>query len=249
MADQQEHAQAQHVLGEPYCSNCGHRLTGLTDSSKCPECGKPIIEVLTRRAAQGRRYSSETVVFGMPLISIAFGPTDTETSGNAKGIIALGDSAKGFLAIGGKSFGIVAIGGRAIGLFALGGISIGLISAWGGIAIGAIVNGGLAVGLLSFGGMAIGLAATGGVSIGLYAMGGAPIGRYILGPGRSDQPAIDMFQSFDWYFGPVNFGLWSFIQPMLVTFGLVIAAAILIALFAIFSHMRVQALSRRASPL
>ena len=27
---------------EPYCSNCGYVLKGLTDSSKCPECGKPM---------------------------------------------------------------------------------------------------------------------------------------------------------------------------------------------------------------
>ena len=42
-------------LGEPYCGNCGHRLTGLVDSSKCPECGRPLVEVLTRSGRWGSR--------------------------------------------------------------------------------------------------------------------------------------------------------------------------------------------------
>jgi len=33
---------------DPYCGNCGYSLRGLTESSKCPECGKPIVEVLQR---------------------------------------------------------------------------------------------------------------------------------------------------------------------------------------------------------
>lgn len=237
------------ALGEPYCSHCGHQLTGLIDSSRCPECGKPIVEVLTRRAAQGRRYRSETTLFGLPLVDIAFGPTDTETSGSARGVIAIGDSARGLVAIGGKAFGVVALGGRAIGLFAAGGFSIGLLSAWGGVAIGAIANGGVALGLLAFGGLAIGLAASGGVAIGVYAVGGAPFGLYALGPGRNDQAALDFFQHFEWYFGPAySFGLWSFIQPIVVTFGLIFAVGGLICLLAILTHMRKHAVSKRASP-
>ncbi|MCA9290115.1 MAG: hypothetical protein KDA25_03240, partial [Phycisphaerales bacterium] len=48
---------------EPYCSNCGYTLTDLTDSARCPECGRPFVEVLTRAprmAEAGRRYRSES---------------------------------------------------------------------------------------------------------------------------------------------------------------------------------------------
>ena len=62
---------------EPYCRNCGYPLKGLIDSSKCPECGRPIVEVLVRDAFPGRRgyrYQSQRRLWGMPLISIASGP-------------------------------------------------------------------------------------------------------------------------------------------------------------------------------
>ena len=39
--------------GEPYCSNCGYVLAGAIESSKCPECGKPIVEVLMRPILEG----------------------------------------------------------------------------------------------------------------------------------------------------------------------------------------------------
>ncbi|MBL8880830.1 MAG: hypothetical protein JNG88_17085 [Phycisphaerales bacterium] len=73
---------------DPYCSNCGYSLRGLTESSKCPECGKPLVEVLMRDnmfAAKGYRYASKVRVFGLPLVSIAFGPSETERRGHARG--------------------------------------------------------------------------------------------------------------------------------------------------------------------
>lgn len=225
-------------LGEPFCNNCGHQLTGLVDSSKCPECGRPIVEVLTRRSVRGRRYRSETLLFGLPLVEIAYGPTDTQRSGHAKAIIALGDKATGFVAIGGTSLGIVALGGRAIGLFSCGGISIGLISAWGGVAIGALANGGLALGLLAFGGAALGIVACGGICGGVYAMGGAPIAMYQIGAGGTAQEAVDVFSKLTWYFGPVGFSLRNFIQPYAVVFGLQGIAAMIIALLAVVTHAR-----------
>lgn len=232
-------------LGEPFCSNCGHRLTGLVDSSKCPECGRPIIEVLTRRAVRGRRYRSETTLFGLPLVEIAFGPSDTETYGRAQAVFAFGDKARGLVAFGGISTGIVAFGGRAVGLFAFGGISIGLIGSWGGMALGALASGGLALGGFAFGGAAAGFGASGGVSAGYIAMGGAPFGVHCLGPGQSDQPAIDFLIANSWFFGPGTLGLWSFIQPLIVIVGLAAAVSMIIALLAIAAHMRA---SRRTAP-
>src|ERR1700683_4645553 len=99
---------------QPYCGNCGYLLTGLTDSSRCPECGKPLIEVLQRKSfpRRGRRYRSKATLFGWPIIDIAFGPADGQMRGVARGIIALGD-----IAIGGITLGVVGGGGLASGVF------------------------------------------------------------------------------------------------------------------------------------
>lgn len=225
-------------LGEPFCSNCGHRLTGLTDSSKCPECGKPIVEVLTRRSVRGRRYRSETTLFGLPLIDIAYGPSETELYGKPRGIIAIGDRARGLIAMGGTATGLVAFGGRAIGVFAFGGIALGLLGSWGGLSLGLLASGGLAVGGLAFGGAAAGFAASGGVSAGYYAMGGAPFGIFRIGPGVSDQQAVDFLQNTSWYFGPGSLGLGSFIQPILCIGLLAGCTAFVILMLAVLKHMR-----------
>jgi hypothetical protein len=52
----------------PYSGDCGYELTGLVDSSKCPECGRPLVEVLIRRPGliRGTRYAGRTRVFGLP---------------------------------------------------------------------------------------------------------------------------------------------------------------------------------------
>ena len=44
-----------HAQDAPYCKNCGYSLIGLTDSSKCPECGKTTLAVVTRRTWDGHR--------------------------------------------------------------------------------------------------------------------------------------------------------------------------------------------------
>ena len=69
-------------LGEPYCGACGQRLTGLVDSSKCPECGRPIVDVVTRAGKLGNRYRSQATLFGLPLLDIAFGGTHDEPVGS-----------------------------------------------------------------------------------------------------------------------------------------------------------------------
>ncbi len=112
------------MQSDPYCSNCNYSLKGLTESSKCPECGKPLVEVLTRKTFDlskfGRRYKSKIMLFGLPLIHIAFGPDEDGLHGKAKGILALGERATGFIAIGGRATGVVAIGGMAMGVCCLG---------------------------------------------------------------------------------------------------------------------------------
>ena len=142
---------------KPYCKECGYLLVGLTDSSKCPECGRPIVDVLARDSFPNRagiRYESQAHLFGWPLISIATGPKGNEVRGKAVGIIAIGDAAKGVIAIGGLATGGIAIGGLAVGVVACGGCAIGGLALGGG-ALGLVAVGGVACGLLAYGGMAL----------------------------------------------------------------------------------------------
>lgn len=161
-------------LGDaPYCNNCGYNLTGLTESSKCPECGRPLIEVLTRNSqfpARGKRWRSRARLFGWPVIDIAVGPHGGQKRGVAKGIIAIGDVAIGGVALGGMSIGVVAVGGLAVGAFALGGFALAIVSAMGGCALGGLAAGGMAVGLFATGGQAIGYLAAGGNAIGVHTL-------------------------------------------------------------------------------
>jgi predicted RNA-binding Zn-ribbon protein involved in translation (DUF1610 family) len=185
------------VAGDPYCGNCGYNLRGATQSSKCPECGRPLVDVLQRNPVRtaSRRYKSPITLFGLPLIHIAFGPHEDETRGVAKGIIAIGDIAIGWFACGGFATGIIACGGMAIGLISLAGLALGGL-ACGGLGIGAVGIGGAAVGGLALGGGAIGYVAEGGGAIGIYAHGGGAVGRYIMAPYRADPEARRFFDQF-----------------------------------------------------
>ena len=210
---------------QPYCSNCGYVLTGLTESSKCPECGKPLVEVLTRTPHAflnaGKRYRSKATLFGWPVIDVALGPKDGQMRGHARGIIAIGDIATGGIAIGGIARGVVALGGLAIGLFSLGGAALGLISATGGFAIGGLAAGGGAIGVLSTGGGAIGVMAQGGGALGLFTR-----------DARGVKPAgTDAFNDFSWFFGPMPLAD-AMDRPMLVTFCITAAVAALIGVVA-----------------
>lgn len=181
---------------EPYCRNCKYVLTGLTESSKCPECGKPLVDVLERgpMAMGGRRYRSSIELFGLPLLDVAYGPYDDQRIGRARGIIAMGDIATGVLAMGGIARGFVAIGGLALGIISLGGMSVGLLVALGGLAFGGLANGGMAVGGVAHGGMAAGYIAHGGLAIGQYAFGGLGVGTHVIDGQRTDPAAQEVFR-------------------------------------------------------
>lgn len=190
--------------GTPYCGHCGYELTGAVESSRCPECGKPIVEVLRRvgDAPQlGRRYQSATRIFGLPLVSIAFGPSKSERIGKATGIFAFGDVARGWFAFGGASFGIFAFGGLACGGFAFGGVSLGAFS-FAGLAVALVAAiGGLAAAAVAKGGVALGFVADGGVAVGTYARGGATVGSHVLSPTLRDPEAIRFFETWSDYLG------------------------------------------------
>jgi predicted RNA-binding Zn-ribbon protein involved in translation (DUF1610 family) len=230
------------ALGEPYCGACGHRLTGLVDSSKCPECGRPIVEVLTRAGKLGTRYRSRTTLFGLPLVDVAIGGTHDESTGSARGIFALGDNARGFVAVGGKAVGIVAVGGTAFGVFAVGGIAIGLLSAWGGVSVGAMAAGGFVLGLMGYGGVCVAVLAGGGVAIGLYALGGSAGGLAVAAV--TGQEAADVFRYFTWFFGPPRLSLATFIRPNFLVILLPIAATVVAALMVAARHLTAGAPAR-----
>lgn len=198
-------------IGAPYCGSCGYALVNLSDASKCPECGGPLVEVLMRKTAGGAavravRIKSETTVFGWPLYHIAFGARTEygESYGLAKGVVAIGDGAIGGVAIGGGALGVIAIGGGACGLVSLGGAAVGLFGALGGGAVGAIAVGGGAIGVCATGGGAVGVVAQGGGVYGLYARGPGAAGTHVISPqrGLNDPAAVEMFRTLAPIMGP-----------------------------------------------
>ena len=175
------------VLPKPFCAACGHDLTGAVQSASCPECGKPLVEVLVRPAMMPmllsgrrmlvRRYQSERRVLGMPLVAIATGIGEDGKPGHAKGFFAFGDIATGVFAFGGFARGVVAFGGASFGGVTFGGLSFGTFAAFGGLAIAWLGSavGGFAAGILAGGGGAIGLVAQGGLAIGWLARESMPL--------------------------------------------------------------------------
>lgn len=191
--------------GEPYCTNCDYSLSGLTNSSKCPECGKPLVEVLGRRGTValkgGRRFTSRARLFGIPVIHIAQGPFGDETTGRARGLIAIGDIATGVVAIGGMARGVIAFGGLAIGGIACGGGALGVLGI-GGFGAGVLATGGAAVGIFASGGGAAGIVAQGGGAMGYIARGGSVRAVHESTGSPSDPAhATAIFDALSWFFG------------------------------------------------
>jgi len=236
-------------LPKPFCASCGHELSGAVNSANCPECGRPLVEVLTRTAAGQamrmgrrpmRRYTSPRRILGMPLVAIAYGPDDKGRLGHAKGYFAFGDIATGVFAVGGLARGLVAFGGLSIGGVTFGGLSLGTFAAFGGLALAWLGSaiGGLAIGLLANGGGAIGGIAQGGFAIGWLARGAAAKGVHTWGVGS---PPTDetraLVDQYAWLVGPagaappIHYGL-------AYTVVIAVAVALLAALPALFARER-----------
>lgn len=223
----------------PFCSNCGYVLAGLADSSRCPECGRPFVEVLTRPHTQfagGKRYRSESTIFGMPVLAVAIGPHGNERRGHARGFIAVGDIATGVVALGGIARGIVALGGIALGCFSVGGVSLGLLTAIGGCSLGGIAAGGVAVGVVASGGVAVGLVANGATALGYFARGGAAIGTHIIRFGLPPDPqAARLFERIRFLVGSWPPSIVTVLQAAVVPLASTIVATVFASLLALFA--------------
>lgn len=192
-------------MSEPYCSHCGYCLTGVTDSPHCPECGRPLVEVLVRDRAMvrlGRRYRSKIRLFGLPLVDVAIGPSGGQLKGFARGIIAIGDVAVGVFAFGGVSLGVFSAGGVSAGLASFGGVAIGLLVGMGGLATGGLASGGLGVGVVAHGGLAVGVIAEGGLAYASYlGRGGVAYGRHVVSQTGSTPGADQVAARWAWLIG------------------------------------------------
>lgn len=200
-------------VGDPYCGSCGYDLRQVTDSPVCPECGGRLIDVLRRKTdprARSIRRRSNAALFGVPVLSIAFGPDPAkgEKRGHARGIIAIGDTAAGGIAIGGVALGVVSVGGCSLGIASIGGLAVGLGAAMGGGAVGGLAVGGGAAGYMATGGGAIGYYAQGGAAWGHFARGGAVQGTHVISSqtGVKDQAAVDAFKAVEIVMGTNNPG-------------------------------------------
>jgi hypothetical protein len=117
----------------------------------CPHCGKPIMHASDSWSIPrmfGFEYISQSRLFGIPLIHVAFGYNPhTGLPRVARGVIAIGNFAFGLIAIGGIAAGGLVLSGIGVGLLALAGIAVGWVTV-GGIAVGATYAfGGLAFSL------------------------------------------------------------------------------------------------------
>lgn len=192
---------------EVWCGACGFDLSRAVESGRCPECGRPIVETLTRKSDHppAIHYRSRARILGMPALAISRGLDANKRPAHARGWIAIGPRATGLVAIGGKPTGIVAIGGLALGVFAAGGMTLGVFTI-GGVAIGLLTAiGGCAASLgFGFGGVAIGGVAMGGMAIGIFAAGGQAIGPHTIGPTGGSSPQADEIKRMLWSWIPTT---------------------------------------------
>ncbi|MFG0306556.1 MAG: hypothetical protein ACF8Q5_10145 [Phycisphaerales bacterium JB040] len=145
-------------LGTPVCANCAYDLSGAVTSATCPECGKPLVEVLDRVSDKNpnyQRYTSSARLFGHPLVHVAFGADPGQKMAHARGIIAVGEDAVGLVAVGSFTRGGLCIGGIGCGVVTCCGLNVGVVSVGGLIIAGFLGLGGMVVsGYYAFAGFA-----------------------------------------------------------------------------------------------
>ena len=131
--------------------------------------------LITRgRQKKGFQWNTRARVFGIPLVSVAFG---TDEKGKTR-------VAKGFVAVGQFGFGVITIAQFGVGiLFGIGQVTIGLVAV-GQLALGLLVG----VGQFAGGTFAIGQ-----LVAGVYGMGQLGWATYLWSESTKDMEAIAMF--------------------------------------------------------
>lgn len=158
------------------CTVCSR---GICRGCVAADAPRLVCAACARGGALGYEYRSETTMFGLPLVHIAFAQNPV----TGRPVIA-----RGVIAIGNIAYGGLAVGGAAFGLLTFGGLSIGLLGALGGAAAG--------LGL-SVGGFAAGSVAIGGAAFGLqYALGGLAVAPNAIGATRCDAEAVEFFRQW-----------------------------------------------------
>jgi hypothetical protein len=128
----------------------------------------------TERLETGFEWSTRFRVFGIPLVSVAFG---TDERGKTR-------VAKGFVAVGQFGFGAITVAQFGVGiLFGIGQVTLGL-AAVGQFALGLLVGAGQVAG---------GTFAIGQFVAGIYAMGQMGWATYLWSESTKDMEAIAMF--------------------------------------------------------
>jgi hypothetical protein len=124
-------------------------------------------------AGQGFEWKTKASIFGIPLISVAFGRDPEGRIRIAKGLLAVGQFAYGGIVVAQFGAGIVTLSQFAVGLFAFGQLALGL--------------------LLGLGQVAGGVMAIGQVVCGVYGLCQIGWAKYMWSPGRTDMEAVSMF--------------------------------------------------------
>ncbi len=155
------------------CRECDAQVS--TNAYSCPHCGAPRPAVHSWEGT-GLDWKTQTAVFGIPLIHIAFGR-------NAQGRLRV---AKG----------VIAIGQFAIGLITIAQFGIGILFGFGQFLAGAFIIAQVAVaGLVGIGQFAVGIVAIGQFVFGLYGLGQIGFAAHLWSAKRVDMEAVAFFNT------------------------------------------------------
>lgn len=106
------------------CRDCQQEVS--LNAPLCPHCGAP-------RPAQplwtgtGYEYKSQSTLFGLPLIHIAFGRNPDGHRRVATGVLAIGQFARGIITVAQFGVGVIFVGQCGLGLLTLAQFGLGLL--------------------------------------------------------------------------------------------------------------------------
>ena len=153
------------------CRECNREVSN--EALSCPHCGAPWPTTREWKGS-GFEWVSQTRVFGIPLVHVAFGRNKNGKRRVAKGIVAIGQFAVGLVTVAQFGIGI---------LFGFGQFVVGLI-------VLAQFAGALAVGVGQF---ATGIFAAGQFVVGIYGLCQVGWAKYLWSQKHVDMEAVAMF--------------------------------------------------------